>query len=456
MHKKIVVSCLILLFSAWSAFAQVRPTLDRTKHKTENTNSSSNTSSNNNSNNTSNKPSSNKANTNTTTQPKTTTSNPQPKFRISSEEAVFSAEGGTITFTVYGSTDWIISIPTASWGQLSREDNTLTLTVNANISFLERTDYFTIQSGDEKIRVNITQEAIKQENFVYISSQELHFSAAGGLKTITVQTSNDLSWYISRFPSEYIHLSVANGRIKVIVDPNKGVIRSDYFTVKCDSIVKIVDIYQDGASPYATLPPDNSKQVTTDEKSHKTTDAKPPKTRVAKSLGKYNYAKRYKPERCLIGGINCDFSPRFKWEGIGGWIGYMKRVGFYCNFLTNYNPNKSSEVMTEYDTPVENYHKIIMRRSYDGGLLIRTCKPLSLKIGCGYGKYREFVYCKYTSLYTEFHDWFYNPETSVQGIEFNLGLLFHINCFNLSIEATTIKFKHYDIRLGFGVSINGL
>ena len=158
---------------------------------------------------------------------------------------------------------------------------------------------------------------------------------------------------------------------------------------------------------------------------------------------------------CIIGGINCDFSPRFKWEGIGGWIGYMKRVGFYFNFLTNWWPNRSNTPIIESYIPCENSSSIEkIRRSYDIGLLIRTCEPLSIKIGCGYGKYKEFMLMKDPNNHYAIPNWYYDPKTSIQGFEFNFGLLFHIDWFNLSLETTAINFKHYDIRLGLGFSID--
>jgi hypothetical protein len=162
--------------------------------------------------------------------------------------------------------------------------------------------------------------------------------------------------------------------------------------------------------------------------------------------------KSFRPYSSVVGGVNFDFSPRFRWEGIGGWIGYMRRVGIYFNFLSNWWPNKSKLPFPESYTFVD-YERKRLRRSYDVGLLVRTCEPLTIKIGCGYGKYKEFALMKDPNDFRTL-DWFYNPETSLHGFEFNLGFLFHINWLNLSLEANAINFKHYDIRMGFGFSID--
>ena len=187
-------------------------------------------------------------------------------------------------------------------------------------------------------------------------------------------------------------------------------------------------------------------------------DAKPVKSKSYHSTKIKNSKIRFRPENSIVLGFNFDFNPqnRFKFDGFGGGLGYMKRFGFYVNFLSNYKRNKSDIPISDINIPDYSYGVEHIRRSIDIGFLVRTCKPLTIKLGCGYGKYKEFEYCTVPSSYIfiQDYDWLYNPNNSIQGIEFNLGLLFHIKWFNLSVETTTIKFKHYDVRFGFGFSFD--
>ena len=187
-------------------------------------------------------------------------------------------------------------------------------------------------------------------------------------------------------------------------------------------------------------------------------DAKPIKSKSHHPIKTKNAKKGFRPDNSIVFGFNFDFNPqkKFKFDGFGGGIGYMKRIGFYVNFLSNYKQNRSDIPITENNTTDYLHSEDHMRRSIDIGLLVRTCKPLTIKLGCGFGKYKEFEYCTIPSSYSFYqnHGWLYNPNNSIQGIEFNLGLLFHIKWFNLSLETTTIKFKHYDVRFGVGFSFD--
>ncbi|MCQ2329941.1 MAG: BACON domain-containing protein [Paludibacteraceae bacterium] len=84
----------------------------------------------------------------------------QNTLSVSPSNLSFGSSGGTRTITVSSNRDWSISVNTASWGHLTRNDNTLTLTVDNYMGTTERTDYFKIKAGDKEERVNIRQNAL--------------------------------------------------------------------------------------------------------------------------------------------------------------------------------------------------------------------------------------------------------------------------------------------------------
>lgn len=138
----------MLLMGANSSFAQELPSIDRTRQVTSPQKKTQARPAPRTSTPTRRKP----------VQRKVVTPAPRSYFTISSQTADFGAEGGTRTFTISSSAPWSIHIGTDSWGHLMREGNTLTLTVDANEGTTSRSDYFTIESGGYRKRVDISQE----------------------------------------------------------------------------------------------------------------------------------------------------------------------------------------------------------------------------------------------------------------------------------------------------------
>ena len=79
-------------------------------------------------------------------------------FVVSPTSANFSAEGGAQVFEVKSTYPWYISVNTNSWSKLSRSGNVLVLNVAENAAQTPRTDYFELKSGDNCIRISISQD----------------------------------------------------------------------------------------------------------------------------------------------------------------------------------------------------------------------------------------------------------------------------------------------------------
>lgn len=78
-------------------------------------------------------------------------------LRVSNDELYFDADGGNEEITIETNGNWSVGTDTDSWGHLSRNGNHLCVLIDENPEKEDRTDYFTIRSGEQEVKVNITQ-----------------------------------------------------------------------------------------------------------------------------------------------------------------------------------------------------------------------------------------------------------------------------------------------------------
>ena len=129
---------------------------------------------------------------------------------------------------------------------------------------------------------------------------------------------------------------------------------------------------------------------------------------------------------------NVAFSPMPQWS-YGFKVGQVKIVGWYLSLMSNfdfkgmYHPFEEGHIYSLTGV----CHSI--RLSCQAGLVVRTCKPMSLLFGVGYG-YRTVAY--HTT----------NNEAS-------LGVLFDVRKVSFSVEAVTTNFKTIEVRVGLGFSL---
>lgn len=169
------------------------------------------------------------------------------KFSISSTNVSFESNGGTTTLSVNSTNNWWVNTTPASWVYLSRNGNLLTLKTEPNKKLEPLTSYFTIKSGNQSIRVNISQSGATPN--LNISSTSANFSFEGGLKTFTVTSS--YPWEIETKPS-YGNISKTENQIVLKYNTNYSTSpKTDYFTIKSGNKKIRVDITQ-SAAPYLT------------------------------------------------------------------------------------------------------------------------------------------------------------------------------------------------------------
>ena len=166
-------------------------------------------------------------------------------FSVSKNDLSFNSYGGTETITVSSRSTWSISVNTNSWGHLTRSGNTLTLKVDANTSTTSRTDYFKLKSGNQEVRVNITQAGSQYNSSSYlnVSKTVLFFASDGGQESVTVSSNN--TWRISTNTNSWGHLKQEGNILTLSVDANyTGNQRTDYFVLSAGGIEKRINITQ--------------------------------------------------------------------------------------------------------------------------------------------------------------------------------------------------------------------
>lgn len=109
-----------------------------------------------------------------------------PYLNVTKTELYFASEGGQESITISTNNTWKISTNTNSWGHLKQEGNTLTLSVDANYTGNQRTDYFVLSAGGVEKRINITQSQTYAKNGVSMSgSTRAYTDNATGLSYLT-------------------------------------------------------------------------------------------------------------------------------------------------------------------------------------------------------------------------------------------------------------------------------
>lgn len=174
------------------------------------------------------------------TRQQTTKQTEAPYLRISTNTASFDAYGGSRSFQIQSNNSWDIKAQTASWGQLERNGNTLTLRISPNTSSQSRTDYFTISSAGLEQRVNISQSGNpKLAPYLNASKTSLTFYSGGGSETISINSNRD--WRIKTSTYSWGHIHRNGNTLTVSVDANDlpnqrtdfiDIITDDY-TVEC-------------------------------------------------------------------------------------------------------------------------------------------------------------------------------------------------------------------------------
>lgn len=144
--------------------------------------------------------------------------------------------------------------------------------------------------------------------------------------------------------------------------------------------------------------------------------------------------------------LNAAYAVNPQWS-FGFTIGQMKQFGWYVGLMTNFG-EYGKYVLQENQVyairPNTDSHKSTRnsRLSVVAGAVVRTCSPLSLKLGVGFGYRSCLVWAP--SL------WYRVPSVSTLGVNAEAGVMFHLKNFLISADVVTLNFKYVEYKLGLG------
>lgn len=134
-----------------------------------------------------------------------------PYLNISKTSLSFFSNGGSETITISSNKEWKIKTGTYSWGHLYRNGNSLVVSVDANNTTQERTDYFVIQAGAIEKRVYISQTGRSSYTSSYNSGYNSHYNYNTYHKESWWKGRVKCGWNITVFDINSEHLSWKTG-----------------------------------------------------------------------------------------------------------------------------------------------------------------------------------------------------------------------------------------------------
>lgn len=179
------------------------------------------------------------------------------EFSVSNNHLYFNNSGGQEAISV-GGDFWFVSVSPTSWVHITEYAHGIVINVEKNTNQFDRNDYFKLQSGDKKIRIDITQKGSKAEgvgsssksnyNRTYpsngafsVSNTNLFFNRNGEIKQIRVKGQ---SWFIKVHPATWVHISHSDNIISLTVDKNYSGTRRSYFIIQSGEKTIRIDITQ--------------------------------------------------------------------------------------------------------------------------------------------------------------------------------------------------------------------
>ena len=174
---------------------------------------------------------------------------------VSSNDLTFNQNGGTRSITVNTDGYWSIKETTESWGHVSTSGNTITLKIDAN-NDQDRTDYFTLKSGDKTCRVNIAQSGIPA-TYLRLEKDEISASidGTGEGRCYPVTYYTDGKTIKSYTYSDWITVNVArsSSRVEIKVASNSGARRSGNVYVEASGFKQTIKVTQRGKTSSLSL-----------------------------------------------------------------------------------------------------------------------------------------------------------------------------------------------------------
>lgn len=131
-------------------------------------------------------------------------------------------------------------------------------------------------------------------------------------------------------------------------------------------------------------------------------------------------------------------------------FGRVSKFGFFASVMSSFDFNGfktdfecDTEGYVDGNYPIYTGKESVTSLSAIAGLMMRIYKPLSVRLGAGYGT-------RIISYETLDSKWIKNTSLSYSGIDVQLGLQCNIGGFVLSVDGVTTSFKEYEAKVGLG------
>lgn len=185
--------------------------------------------------------------------------------------STWAAGGGSQTYYVTSQGEWKVTL-LPSWSRVSNQtSNSFTINWDANSTSGTRTDWFRVECGDDKVRVDVRQASTNPSGATYLkvdNKTEVNSSWAGTGGTETYYVSTDGNRYeVTLLPSWATVTSQTSTSFTIRWDNNgTGSQRTDWFRVKSGDYNVRVNITQAAGNSNV-----NATRLTVDGKSDATT-----------------------------------------------------------------------------------------------------------------------------------------------------------------------------------------
>jgi uncharacterized protein YueI len=154
---------------------------------------------------------------------------------VSEDNLSFSSEGGTTDIIINTDGGWEISTPPEAWGDITRQDGHLTLTIAENPNSSSRTDYFVIKAGNYERRINITQNGNTKPSAHIESVWMEHNVIVNGNQGMNIHTKFLISNQRGKNASIYAFFYYANNTTALRNSYGRDLFISKYITPSYDN-----------------------------------------------------------------------------------------------------------------------------------------------------------------------------------------------------------------------------
>lgn len=195
-----------------------------------------------------------------------------PTLSVSKSQISCSASGTTHYVTVTSNTTWEVQYPSSSMYSVTRNGNTLTVTIYSTTSTETRTDFFNVKTTDGRLveKITLKQTGKIASNSLEVSTSLISCSANATTQYVTV-TSNT-AWEIQHPTGNMYSVTRSGNTLTVKITANTLTSsREDYFIVRTSDglINKKITLKQSGKTSSNSSYSSSSSYLTPKGKIHK-------------------------------------------------------------------------------------------------------------------------------------------------------------------------------------------